>query len=150
MKHISDQNTIKIKWLNRKRGVNDEHEYLDSVCFSDHNNFSDTSNCKEDISAGSLFKSSYIVTALNPKGIAFFVAFFPQFIQPHEPVLNQLVLLSGTFLSLAIINAALHALFASQIRETIRKGNVLKWFNRCGGTALIGAGIFTSTMKRSA
>jgi hypothetical protein len=90
------------------------------------------------------------VTALNPKGIAFFVAFLPQFISPNEPVFNQLLLLGGTFLFLALVNAALYALFASQLREVIRKTSVRKWFNRCGGAALIGAGIFTAGMQRSA
>jgi threonine/homoserine/homoserine lactone efflux protein len=104
---------------------------------------------KEDISQRSLIKSSFIVTALNPKGIAFFVAFLPQFISPHEPVFNQLLLLGGTFLFLALVNAALYALFASQLREAIKKTRVRKWFNRCGGTALIGAGIFTAGMQRS-
>ncbi len=35
-------------------------------------------------SNSSLFKSTFIVTALNPKGIAFFVVFLPQFINPHN------------------------------------------------------------------
>ncbi len=104
----------------------------------------------KEISPRSLFKSSYIVTALNPKGIAFFVAFLPQFINHHEPVLGQLVLLGGTFLSLAFINAALYAVFASKLRETIKRTAVRRWFNRCGGTALIGAGIITAGMQRSA
>ncbi len=107
-------------------------------------------NGKEDISPRSLLKSSFIVTALNPKGIAFFVAFLPQFISPNEPVFSQLLLLGGTFLFLALVNAALYALFASQLREAIRKTSVRKWFNRCGGTALIGAGIITAGMRRSA
>lgn len=107
-------------------------------------------NGKEDISPQLLFKNSFIVTALNPKGIAFFVAFLPQFIAPHEPVFRQLLLLGGTFLFLALVNAALYALFASQLREAIKRPNVHKWFNRCGGTALIGAGIFTASMHRSA
>ncbi|MBW2650115.1 MAG: LysE family translocator, partial [Deltaproteobacteria bacterium] len=105
---------------------------------------------KEDISPRSLFKSSFIVTALNPKGIAFFVAFLPQFISHHEPVFKQLLLLGGTFLFLALVNAVLYALFASQIREAIKRTSVRKWFNRCGGTALIGAGIITASMQRSA
>jgi len=79
-----------------------------------------------------------------------FVAFLPQFISPNEPVFNQLLLLGGTFLFLALVNAALYALFASQLREAIRKTSVRRWFNRCGGTALIGAGIFTAGMQRSA
>jgi threonine/homoserine/homoserine lactone efflux protein len=105
---------------------------------------------KKGISTLSYFKSSFIVTALNPKSIAFFVAFLPQFISPNEPVFSQLLLLGGTFLLLALVNAALYSLFASQLRETIRKTSVRKWFNRCGGTALIGAGIFTAGMQQSA
>ena len=101
-------------------------------------------------SSGSLFKSSFIVTALNPKSIAFFVAFLPQFIDPVKPALAQFPLLGGTFLLLATLNAALYAVFAGQLREHMRKGKIRKWFNRCGGTALIGAGIFTAGMQRSA
>lgn len=98
----------------------------------------------------SLFKSAFIVTALNPKGIAFFVAFLPQFISPHASVFNQLILLGGTFLFLALVNAALYALFASQLRKAIKKTGIRRWFNRVGGSALIGAGIITAGMQRSA
>ena len=100
-------------------------------------------------SARSLLKSSFIVTALNPKSIAFFVAFLPQFIDPLKPTLTQLTLLGGTFLLLATTNAALYALFAGQLSEHMRKGNIRKWFDRCGGSALIGAGIFTAGMQRT-
>jgi threonine/homoserine/homoserine lactone efflux protein len=98
-------------------------------------------------SARSLLKISFIVTALNPKGIAFFVAFLPQFIDPLKPALSQLTLLGGTFLFLATLNAALYALFAGQLGEHMRKRKIRKWFNRCGGSALIGAGIFTARLQ---
>ena len=101
-------------------------------------------------SAGSLLKSSFIVTALNPKSIAFFVAFLPQFIDPGRPTFLQLTVLGGTFLILATINAALYAVFAGQLSEYLRKSKVRKWLDRCGGSALIGAGIFTAGMQRSA
>jgi threonine/homoserine/homoserine lactone efflux protein len=104
----------------------------------------------ENISLRSFFKRSYIVTALNPKGIAFFVAFMPQFISSHEPVFKQILMLGGTFLILALVNATLYAVFASQLRETIKKTSVRKWFNRCGGAAMIGAGIFTAGLQRTA
>jgi len=97
----------------------------------------------------SLLKSSFIVTALNPKGIAFFVAFLPQFIDPLKPPFFQLTLLGGTFLFLATLNAALYAIFAGQLGEYMEKRNVRKWFNRCGGSTLIGAGIFTAGMQRT-
>ena len=104
---------------------------------------------EKNTSARSLLKSSFIVTALNPKGIAFFVAFLPQFIDPLKPAFSQLTLLGGTFLFLATLNAALYAIFAGQLGEHMRKGKIRKWFNRCGGSALIGAGIFTAAMQRS-
>ena len=104
---------------------------------------------EKNTSARSLLKSSFIVTALNPKSIAFFVAFLPQFIDPLKPALSQFTLLGGTFLLLATLNAALYAIFAGQVGEYMRKRNVRKWFNRCGGSALIGAGIFTAAMQRS-
>jgi len=105
---------------------------------------------KKHASAHSLFKSAFIVTALNPKGIAFFVAFLPQFITPHDPEFRQILMLGGTFLLLALVNVTLYALFASQLRETIKRTGVRRWFNRCGGSALIGAGILTAGMQRSA
>ena len=102
-----------------------------------------------DVCPRTLFKSSFIVTALNPKSIAFFVAFLPQFISPHSPALGQILILGGTFLVLAFLNALLYALFAGQLRESIKRTSVRKWFNRCGGTALIGAGFITAGMQRS-
>ncbi len=107
-------------------------------------------NRAKNTSARSLFRSAFIVTALNPKSIAFFVAFLPQFVDPLRPALTQLTLLGGTFLFLATVNAALYAVFAGRLSEHMRKRNVHKWFSRCGGSALIGAGIITAGMQRSA
>ena len=104
----------------------------------------------ENTSARALFKSSFIVTALNPKSIAFFVAFLPQFIDPLKPAVSQLTLFGGTFLAMATLNAARYAIFAGQLSEHIKKRKIRKVFNRCGGSALIGAGIFTASLQRSA
>jgi threonine/homoserine/homoserine lactone efflux protein len=107
-----------------------------------------TQGNEKNASTRALLKSSFIVTALNPKSIAFFVAFLPQFVDPLKPAFSQLTLLGGTFLILAILNAVLYAIFAGQLGEYMRKRNVRKWFNRCGGSALIGAGIFTAGLQR--
>ena len=100
-------------------------------------------------SSRSFLKDSFIVTALNPKSIAFFVAFLPQFISPAGAPALQLMLFGGTFLVLATINATIYALFASRLKEQIRKESVQKWFNRGGGGALIGAGVITAGMKQA-
>ena len=100
------------------------------------------------ISAKILFKRSYVVTALNPKGIVFFTAFLPQFLNPRLETLPQLTLLGATFLILATLNAALYAVFASQMCDVLQSNRAQRWLNRCGGTALIGAGFLTAAMRR--
>jgi threonine/homoserine/homoserine lactone efflux protein len=100
-------------------------------------------------SARSLFKSSFIVTALNPKRIAFFVAFLPQFMDSLKPAFLRLTSLGAIFLLLATINATLYALFAGQLNEHVRNQKARKWFDRCRGSAFIGAGILTAGMNRT-
>lgn len=97
----------------------------------------------------SLFQSAFIVTALNPKSIAFFVAFLPQFINPQHHAFPQMVILGATFLFLAAVNATLYAVFAGRLRDKMQNPTVRRWINRCGGTALIGAGALLAAMHRS-
>lgn len=101
------------------------------------------------ISRAQLFKSSFLVTALNPKGIVFFVAFLPQFIQPNAAVLPQLLILMFTFLGVISITISSFATFAGVIRHRIQSHQARKNFNRIGGGALISAGLLTSTMQRN-
>ncbi|WP_320201686.1 LysE family translocator [Agrobacterium sp. rho-13.3] len=97
-----------------------------------------------------IFLHTYIVTALNPKSIVFFVAFLPQFLVPTLPFLRQVLIFEVTFLVLATCNAALYGLLASAARNTIRKPNVQRIVNRTGGSLLIGAGLLTMGWKRAA
>lgn len=100
-------------------------------------------------SSGSLLKGAFVVTALNPKSIAFFVVFLPQFINPQGQTLSQLVILGTTFLVLATINAALYGFFAGHLRDSIGSPRVHRWLNRCGGSVLITTGAFTAVLQRS-
>lgn len=97
----------------------------------------------------SLFKRAFFVTALNPKSIAFFVAFLPQFISSQGETFPQFLLLGTTFLFLAALNATLYAVFAGQLRDKLQNSKVRCWLNRGGGSALICAGLVTATLKRS-
>ncbi len=95
----------------------------------------------------SLFRSSFIVTALNPKSITFFIAFFPQFVSTSDSI-GHLLLLGLTFLSLAGINAFIYGLFAGQFNDFLQKEKARRWLNRGGGSALIGAGIVAAGLKQ--
>lgn len=90
-----------------------------------------------------------IVTALNPKSIAFFIAFLPHFMNPVAPAAPQLVILGSTFVMLGVMNAALYAVFAAHLRARITKPKTLKWANRAGGTMLLGAGFMTAALRRA-
>jgi threonine/homoserine/homoserine lactone efflux protein len=99
--------------------------------------------------ARGIFIHAFVVTALNPKSIAFFVAFVPQFIDHQAPLLTQLAIMEATFVGLATLNALLFALAADGLRSRIRRPNVLKWLNRAGASCLVGMGAATATLSRS-
>lgn len=97
-----------------------------------------------------MMRRTWVVTALNPKAIAFYVAFMPHFVAPEAPVVPQLVLLGATFVILGVVNALVYAVFAGSVRESLRSARVFAWTNRIGGTCLIGAGIMTAALRRAA
>ncbi len=91
---------------------------------------------------------AFVVTALNPKGIAFFAAFVPHFLVTEAPVVPQLVLLGATFLVLAVVNAAAYALLAGTVRQALTRPGTVRAINRIGGALLIGAGLITASLRR--
>jgi len=97
-----------------------------------------------------IFLHAYVVTALNPKSILFFVAFLPQFLDMSRPIALQMVIFEATFLVLATLNASIYALMAAMARSTIRKPRVQSLVNRTGGTLMIGAGLLALGWKRAA
>lgn len=97
-----------------------------------------------------MFRASYIVTALNPKSIVFFVAFVPQFVNVNAPVFMQFVILEATFLVLAAINVAIWAFLIGNLRERFKNPRVLKIINHVGASFLIGAGMLTAFVRRTA
>jgi threonine/homoserine/homoserine lactone efflux protein len=96
-----------------------------------------------------IFAHTYLVTALNPKSIIFFVAFLPQFLDASGSVPLQLAIFEATFLVLAITNASLYALLAGMARSQIRKPGVQRIVNRTGGSLMIGAGVLAVGWKRA-
>ena len=97
-----------------------------------------------------LFLNTYLVTALNPKGIIFFVAFLPQFLSAAHPLTPQLWLLAGTFVAMATLNAALYAVFAGAARRLLASARAQRRFNLVGGSLLSGAGVWALLARRAA
>lgn len=96
-----------------------------------------------------VFGHAAAVTALNPKSIAFFIAFVPQFLRPAEPLVPQFAILIATFVTLGAVNALAYALLADRMRARIRRPATLRWMNRAGGGALVGMGLLTAALRRA-
>lgn len=103
----------------------------------------------EEVRPERIFWHAYVVTALNPKGIVFFMAFLPMFVAPAAPVAPQLLLLGVTFVVLGVVNAAIYAYAAASVRKHIKASSTLKLVNRIGGGLLISAAVMTATIRRA-
>lgn len=100
------------------------------------------------VTARRAFRDAYVVTALNPKGIAFFVAFVPLFVDAARPFLPQAAILVASFVGLAALNAGAYALLAVRLSGAVERPGVRRAFNRTGGVVLMGAGLATAAMRR--
>lgn len=109
----------------------------------------DTGALPPAIPAGRVFRHAAAVTALNPKSIAFFIAFVPQFLRPEAALAPQFALLIATFVSLGALNALAYALLADRLRRAIARPGILTLLTRAGGVTLIGMGVLTATLRRA-
>jgi len=90
-------------------------------------------------SARAIYLRGLLVSLTNPKTLFFFGAFFPQFLSADRPVAPQLVLLSVTFVVVALLLDSVWALLAGRARGFLAgRGRVR---NRISGGFLIGAGV---------
>lgn len=96
-----------------------------------------------------VFWHAAAVTALNPKSIAFFIAFVPQFLRLDLPLAPQFAILIATFVGLAAVNALGYALLADRMRQAIRRPGVIAWLARGGGLALVAMGAMTAMLRRA-
>ncbi|SLN71445.1 Homoserine/homoserine lactone efflux protein [Roseivivax jejudonensis] len=95
------------------------------------------------------FRDGFLVTVFNPKGILFFVAFVPQFVDPAASYLAQAAVFVLLFSSLGVINGAVYAMAASRMRLVLRSKVAMRWVNRAGGTVILGAGVAALFARRS-
>lgn len=98
-------------------------------------------------SAPRMLAHAWLVTALNPKSLTFFVAFLPQFLDAAGGFWMQMLIFEATFVTLAFANAFGYALLASRARGVVRNPRAIGLFNKVGGSLLIGAGIATVALR---
>ena len=84
-----------------------------------------------------IFWSTFVVMAVNPKGLVFYVAFLPQFVDADGGATRQLPVLAGTFVALSTSNATLYATLASSMRRMLDSASGQHRFHMIAGSLLV-------------
>ena len=83
-------------------------------------------------SGASMFRQGALCAATNPKGLLFFAAFLPQFVEPARSLVLQFIVMAGTFVAIEIMTEAVIAGTAHRLSPWLQR--VGRRFNQaCGG-----------------
>ena len=88
-----------------------------------------------------IFAHTYIVTALNPKTILFFVSFLPLFIDQSKSFALQAVVYETTFVLMAIVTISSYGMLAAQAKRLINTPKIQNRVNKTTGAIIISAGL---------
>lgn len=106
-----------------------------------------TNNSRISKSSHHLFIDGFLIAIGNPKGILFFTALFPQFLNVEATTIDYAILLislgivaSGCFMAYALCGVKLNTLF--------QLCSFRKWFNRITATVFIGTGLTLAFSKK--
>jgi len=91
----------------------------------------------------------FLVAMTNPKTIAFFTAFLPQFVDPQLPAGHQLAVMCAVSVAMAAVTDAGWAIAAGAGRALFLKQAPARWLGRLSGVVLIGGGVWLSLARRS-
>ncbi len=94
------------------------------------------------VSLRHLFTKTYIVTALNPNSIMFFMAFLPQFVNRRGHVMGQLLLLAISFVALGALNVSMYSIFASSAHNALNSYFARRYLHIVGGSLLSATGVW--------
>lgn len=95
------------------------------------------------------FFSGFLVGGSNPKAIVFFVALFPQFINPNEPLFTQYIIFVMTFATLELSWLLFYAYLAHKSSAWFMQSGRAKFFNKITGGVFITAGVLLSSTNRN-
>lgn len=99
--------------------------------------------------ARGVFMRGFWVNATNPKGIIFFAAILPQFIDVARPQLVQYAIFALTTFAVDLVVMMGYTALAARVLRVMRDESRLKWVNRTLGGAFIAAGLALASFRRA-
>ena len=107
-------------------------------------------NAPRERSSWRITAHAYAVTALNPKSIVFYVAFFPLFLSADKPLLPQVIVLRCHLPGDGDHQRHPYALIAGQVTRFLKSYRARKNLNRAAGGILMVTGGLLGIARRSA
>ena len=96
-----------------------------------------------------IFLRGFLVSISNPKGIIFFAAILPQFIDIARPQLAQYAILTATTFTVDVFVMAGYTAAAARVVRVMRNAEGLRWINRGLGGLFVAAGVALAGWRRS-
>lgn len=99
--------------------------------------------------AKDVFLKGFLVNITNPKGIIFYVAILPQFIDVQRPQAVQYAILAATTLLVDLVVMSGYTALAAKVLRVMRDPSRLRWVNRTLGGAFVAAGVALASFRRA-
>lgn len=96
------------------------------------------------------FRDGLLVAFGNPKGILYFVALLPQFIDPKQPVLQQTLVLGVFACAIDFVAHLAYAFAGGALSRALNRPTVRRWFERGIGGIFIGLSAVAALYRRAA
>jgi threonine/homoserine/homoserine lactone efflux protein len=100
------------------------------------------------VKPATLYRRGFLISVTNPKTLAFYAAFFPQFIDPARPQLPQFILLAVSFVLIGALSDGTYAVAAGRLAPFLKSARAQLIRNRATGVVLMGAGLGLALARR--
>lgn len=90
------------------------------------------------VRAHALFAEAFLLAASNPKALLFYIALFPQVLDPAQPLAPQAALLIASYCALSILSLGTYSALAQLLRRSVMTQARYDRFRQVSGVVLIG------------
>ncbi len=95
------------------------------------------------------FRDGVVVALGNPKTILFFLALFPQFIDPARPVWAQALVLGFVAIAIDFVVQVAYTIAGGLLSRALSRKAVKRWFERGIGGAFLGLAVVAAMVRRA-